>query len=59
MMTGNPNALKLTPSNITGVPQLKSGEEFVIESTGFEDVDLTEFKTRCDFWMRLASKIPI
>ncbi|KAH8675820.1 carboxylesterase [Xylariales sp. PMI_506] len=58
-VTGNPNALKLTPSNITGVPSLNSGKEFVIDTAGFDTTEIKQFKTRCDFWRRVASKVPI
>ncbi|KAF3762425.1 acetylcholinesterase precursor [Cryphonectria parasitica EP155] len=58
-MTGDPNAMKLTPSNVSGVPPLSSGEEFNINADGFADVTLTQFKTRCDFWKSVAAKIPI
>ncbi len=30
--TGDPNALKLTASNVSGLPDLKTGQEWVIDS---------------------------
>ncbi|ORY62210.1 carboxylesterase [Pseudomassariella vexata] len=58
-MTGDPNALKLTAENVTGVPPLKSGQEFVVNAQGFSTADLTQFKERCDFWRTHAPKVPI
>lgn len=58
-MTGDPNALKLTADDVAGVPPLKSGEEFVIDSEGFTTTNLTQFVERCDFWRELAPKLPI
>lgn len=57
--TDDPNKLKLTGRNDSGVPPLSSGAEFNINAEGFADVKLTQFKTRCDFWKSVASKIPI
>ncbi|PSR80824.1 carboxylesteras-like protein [Coniella lustricola] len=57
--TNDPNALKLTPANVSGVPPLSSGKEFNINSTGFTDIKLTQFVERCDFWKSVAAKIPI
>lgn len=58
-MTGDPNALKLTASNIVGVPALRTGEEFNINAEGFANLGLSQFKTRCDFWQKVSPRIPI
>lgn len=58
-MTGDPNKMKLTGRNDTGVPPLSSGAEFNINANGFADINLTQFKSRCDFWKSVAAKIPI
>lgn len=58
-MTGDPNALKLTGINDSGVPPLSTNEEFNINAEGFADIKLTQFQSRCDFWKSLATKIPI
>lgn len=58
-MTSDPNALKLTGNNDSGVPPLSINEEFNINAAGFADIELTQFKTRCDFWRSVAAKIPI
>ncbi|KAI0137013.1 carboxylesterase [Xylariales sp. AK1849] len=58
-MTGDPNAMKLTADNVTGVPALKTSEEFVINSEGFATARLTQFVERCDFWRKIAPKLPI
>lgn len=57
--TGDPNALKLTGANDTGVPPLSSGKEFNMHAAGFAQLGLTQFKTRCDYWRSVAAKIPI
>lgn len=58
-MTSDPNAMKLTGPNDTGVPPLSSGKEYNINTTGFADLELTEFEKRCAFWKSVAAKIPI
>lgn len=58
-MTSDPNALKLTGNNDSGVPPLSENEEFNINAAGFANINLTQFKTRCDFWRTVAAKIPI
>ncbi|KAH9902289.1 putative carboxylesterase [Xylariomycetidae sp. FL2044] len=58
-MTGDPNALKLTADTITGVPNLESGEQFVINSEGFTTSSLAQLEARCKFWEEMAPKIPI
>lgn len=57
--TDDPNAEKLTPRNVSGVPPLFSGKEFSVNADGFDNIKLTQFKTRCDFWKSVAAKIPI
>lgn len=59
-MTSDPNEMKLTGDDEPGVPPLlPSGKEFNINAAGFAQLELTQFKGRCDFWKSLAPKIPI
>lgn len=58
-MTSDPNAMKLTGPNDTGVPPLSSGQEFNTNAEGFANLELTQFKKRCNFWKSVAAKIPI
>ncbi|KAI1176756.1 carboxylesterase [Nemania sp. FL0916] len=58
-MTGDPNALKLTGEDVPGLPDLRTGREWVIDSAGFMSAKLVEFKERCAFWKRVGPKIPI
>ncbi|KAI1203799.1 carboxylesterase [Nemania serpens] len=58
-MTGNPNALKLTENGISGLPDLKNGREWVIDSAGFSSAKLVQLRERCAFWKKIAPKIPI
>ncbi|KAH6660156.1 carboxylesterase [Truncatella angustata] len=58
-MTGDPNALKVTAENVTGVPALTTGQEWVIDSQGFTTHNLTQFKKRCDFWREVAPRLPV
>ncbi|ROV99895.1 hypothetical protein VMCG_06244 [Cytospora schulzeri] len=58
-MTSDPNAMKLTGPNDTGVPPLSSRKEFNINAAGFADLELTHLERRCDFWKSVAAKIPI
>lgn len=57
--TGDPNKLKLTASEVVGLPNLRTGKEWVIEEEGFDTVKLDELKTRCHFWRKMASKASI
>lgn len=58
--TGDPNAHKLTNSSQPGVPVLqRTGEEFVIDDSGFENIPLGELKKRCNFWRGLGKQIPV
>lgn len=59
-MTSDPNEMKLTGDDEPGVPPLlESGEEFNINAAGFAQLELTQFKGRCDFWKSVAPKMPI
>jgi hypothetical protein len=58
-MTGDPNALKLTAANVTGVPALQTEQEWVIDSQGFTESNIAQFLARCDFWREMAAKLPI
>jgi hypothetical protein len=62
--TGNPNAHKLTNSSVPGVPELSTGEEFVIEgpglgSYGFANLELRFLQERCTFWRSVSADIPM
>lgn len=59
-MTSDPNEMKLTGPDEAGVPPLlSSGKEFNIDAAGFAQLELTQFRGRCDFWKSVAPKIPI
>lgn len=58
--TGDPNMHKLTNASEPGVPEnWRTGEEFVIESTGFANVRVDQLNARCGFWRQVANDIPI
>ena len=59
-MTSDPNEMKLTgPDEADVPPLLSSGKEFNVNAAGFAQLELTQFKGRCDFWKSVAPKIPI
>ncbi|KAI1356541.1 carboxylesterase [Xylaria sp. FL0043] len=58
-VTGDPNTLKLTASNVSGVPDLETGEEWVIDSSGFTGARLVQLAERCAFWKEVAPRVPI
>jgi len=58
-VSGDPNSIKLTAADVSGVPSLASGREFVIASDGFSMAPITQLKQRCDFWKEKAAKVPI
>jgi hypothetical protein len=58
--TGDPNAHKLTNGSEPGVPEnWQTGEEFVIESGGFENIKVEMLNERCGFWREVAADVPI
>lgn len=58
--TGDPNAHKLTTASEPGVYEnWGTGEEFVIESSGFENVRVDTLNKRCGFWRQVAADVPI
>ncbi|GKT83405.1 carboxylesterase [Colletotrichum tofieldiae] len=59
MLTGDPNALKLSPSTAAGVPPLKDIKEWVVDPAGFATADLVQLERRCGFWKKTAAKIPM
>lgn len=58
-VSGDPNTLKLTATDVPGVPALIAGEEFVIDSSGFNNVKIPQLEQRCTFWKKTAQKIPL
>jgi hypothetical protein len=58
--TGDPNAHKLTDGREPGVPESRrTGEEYVIQTNGFENVETTILAERCRTWRELAASVPI
>lgn len=58
--TGDPNDHKLTNASEPGVPEnWATGEESVIESSGFENVKVDMLNKRCGFWRQVAADVPI
>ena len=58
--TGDPNAHKLTDIWEPGVPELqRSGEEFVLTRSGFENVRLRSLVERCALWESMGRNIPV
>ncbi|KAL9086747.1 MAG: hypothetical protein Q9159_003966 [Coniocarpon cinnabarinum] len=57
--TGDPNAHKLTPADVSGVPTLQSQREFEIANDSFSDMHFSDLAKRCAFWRSVAHKIPI
>jgi hypothetical protein len=58
--TRDPNAHKLTNESEPGVPEnWQAGEEFMIESGGFENVKVEMLDNRCGFWREVAADVPI
>ncbi|KAI1821260.1 carboxylesterase [Xylaria intraflava] len=58
-MTGDPNALKLTAGNVSGLPELRTGREWVVDSAGFSSAGLSRLESRCAFWKSVAPNIPL
>ncbi|KAI8632053.1 carboxylesterase [Xylariaceae sp. FL1651] len=58
-MTGDPNVLKLTAHDVSGLPALATGQEWVVDSAGFTTAKLDQLERRCAFWKGIAPKVPI
>lgn len=59
IQTGNPNADKLTNSSEATVPDIRTGNEWVIAMSGFTTTRVDQLKERCGFWMDVAANVPI
>ncbi|KAF2765339.1 carboxylesterase [Teratosphaeria nubilosa] len=58
--TADPNAHKLTPGNVAGVPETKeTNQEFVVEADGFSTVEIGQLQARCAFWLGIGGEIPL
>jgi hypothetical protein len=57
--TGDPNAHKLTKSSVPGLPDLGTGEEFVIGFDVFSNVKLGGLREKCSFWQRNGKYVPM
>ncbi|KAL3467250.1 Alpha/Beta hydrolase protein [Aspergillus heterothallicus] len=58
--TGDPNAHKLTDATVVGVPELqRSGKEFVIREDGFDNVEITLLRERCEFLRKVGDRVPV
>ena len=57
--TGDPNAHKLTNVLESGVPEIGSGREWIIETDGFDDQKLSMLPERCEFWRSVTDEVPI
>ncbi|KAL2802138.1 Alpha/Beta hydrolase protein [Aspergillus granulosus] len=58
--TGDPNAHKLTDDDVIGVPELKrSGEEFAIYEDGFDNVELSFLREKCEFLRAVGERVPV
>ncbi|KAF2022272.1 alpha/beta-hydrolase [Aaosphaeria arxii CBS 175.79] len=57
--TGDPNAHKITNETVVGVPSLKKKEQFVVRKSGPARGNIRLLERRCDFWLRVADKVPI
>jgi len=44
---------------MVAVPELKTGEEYMITADSFNDVDIAALEIRCNFWRSIAEEIPI
>ncbi|CRK45226.1 hypothetical protein BN1723_006527 [Verticillium longisporum] len=58
-MTGDPNALKLSPPDVAGVPTLDSNSEWVIKDGGLSTAKLEHLGKRCEFWRKTAARVPM
>ncbi|KAM0526292.1 hypothetical protein ACHAPW_001229 [Verticillium nonalfalfae] len=59
LMKGDPNALKLTPDDVAGVPIIQDGREWVITQNGFGTADSKRLASRCAFWRKTSRRIPV
>jgi hypothetical protein len=58
-ITGDPNTLKLTADDVAPIPSLSEGKRYIVDKKGFTTTSMTSLNSRCDFWKKMASKIPL
>lgn len=59
VQTGDVNAHKITDRNVSGVPVLRDGDQFLIRSGEIGIGNVGQLRTRCEFWLSVAARIPI
>ncbi|KAH6620280.1 Alpha/Beta hydrolase protein [Boeremia exigua] len=58
IQTGDPNAHKVTGSDVAGVPGVGEGQ-FVVSSTGVRQGGISMLRERCGFWLEVGKRVPI
>ncbi|KAF2007206.1 carboxylesteras-like protein [Amniculicola lignicola CBS 123094] len=57
--TGDPNAHKVTNASVPGVPAVGKDEQFVIRAGGPAQGKIDMLQDRCEFWLKIAERVPI
>ncbi|KAL5113897.1 hypothetical protein ACEQ8H_008218 [Pleosporales sp. CAS-2024a] len=59
VQTGDPNAHEVTNARVVGLPETKTGQQFLVTSTGLEIGNATMLDKRCAFWLDISAEIPV
>jgi carboxylesterase type B len=59
VQTGDPNAHKVTNASAVGVPEVESGNQFLVTSGGLKQGDISMLIEKCAFWLSVAGRVPV
>jgi carboxylesterase type B len=59
VQTGDPNTHKVTEESVVGVPEIGSGEQFLVTAEGLKQGRVGLLEERCGFWLSVAGRVPI
>ncbi|KAF2032177.1 alpha/beta-hydrolase [Setomelanomma holmii] len=59
VQAGDPNAHKVTNASVVGVPEIGSGEQFLVTAQGLKQGPVAQLEERCRFWLGVARRVPI
>jgi hypothetical protein len=59
VQTGDPNTHKVTEESVVGVPEIGSGEQFLVTAEGLKQGRVGLLEERCGLWLSVAGRVPI
>lgn len=59
VQTGDPNAHKVTNASVSGVPEIRTGRQFLVTAEGLREGPVDMLEKRCAFWLEVADRVPM